>query len=133
MSRYWPRPVRSRCNSAKPIDAAPLSPAVTSPIAAPGGQGGPSASPFMSITPAYDAPRVSNPGLFGQGAALAKAGNRTHDDARVDPAHRVVAQSQPPDRAGAEVLHYHIDSAGQVFEDLGSRGGLGVQAQAQLA
>jgi hypothetical protein len=63
MSRYWPLPVRSRCSNANPIEAAPLSPAVTSPIAAPGGDGGPSASPFMSITPAYDAPRVSNPGL----------------------------------------------------------------------
>ena len=126
----WPRPVRSRANSAAEIAWAAVTAVVLS------GDNGPDHTRLAGVAVALDVgeagdrldDRVIDP-LVGVGTGLAEAAHRDVDNVRPDLPDDVLAQAHPFDRARAVVLNQHIRRRHQLSDDLQPGRGLDVDTE----
>ena len=93
-------------------------PVPVSPSVGPGLIGRPSGSPVMLITPPHGLRDHVEGQVVLVRAALAEALHLGVDDAGIDLGDDVVAEAQPLDRAGREVLHEHVGLGGEILDEL---------------
>src|SRR5213592_2236404 len=92
-------------------------PVPVSPSVAPGFSGGPSGSPVMLMIPPVACAIMSSEVVL-VGSAGAEALHLRVDDARIDGAHHVIAEPQPLNGAGREILHHDIGALRHVLDEI---------------
>src|SRR5262249_4891137 len=106
---YCPSPVRSRCSRAKPMDIAAVTPVAWSPDCG---------CELCRTTIGFADQRrdarigrahVVEAGLSAERPALPGQGNRAHDEAGMNGAQFVIAETRSRHDAGGEVLNQHVD------------------------